>query len=179
MIARVKYNVRILGLVFLGVAIGISYYIAYETYTEMSWGGGETGEYIALLGEKAPVTELHLGEVAEAKEVSGEDSVDSSGGSPSPSSIEEKIRATFPEEPTTAVAVAMCESRLDNSRIGDTHIQEPSYGLFQINRFYNPQYSVDELSTVDGNLKAAREIYEEGGWNRWSCYRFNYYQKFL
>lgn len=94
-------------------------------------------------------------------------------------SVEEQIRKTFPEDPETAIAVAKCESRLDNSRIGDTHLPEPSYGLFQINRHWNPQFSVEELQTLEGNLHAGREIYEEGGWNRWSCYRFDYYKKFI
>lgn len=163
-IERVKIACFRLFLVSLGIVIGISWYIAVSEYKKISWVSQDV--YVitpSQEGDGHTQTE-HLVAMEEEE---------------TPLSIEDKIRETFPEEPETAIAVAMCESRMDNSRIGDTHLPEPSYGIFQINRHYNPKYSVEELSTVEGNIKSAREIYDKGGWNRWSCYRFDYYKKYL
>lgn len=64
-VQRVKYNVRILGLVLLGSAIGVSYFIAYQEYASMSWDGGS--DTVSLEVENSEVlamsNELHLGEI--------------------------------------------------------------------------------------------------------------------
>ena len=163
-IQRFKLAINKIGLVSLGVVIGISWYIAVNEYQNISWVSRESYVITSAQADDGHKSLEHSAKVEEGE---------------TPLSIEDKIRQAFFEEPEIAVAVAMCESRLDNSRIGDTHLPEPSYGLFQINRHFNPKYSVEELSTVEGNIKSAREIYEEGGWNRWSCYRFDYYKKYL
>lgn len=96
-----------------------------------------------------------------------------------PETIEAKIRQAFPGEEDTAVAVAMCESRLDPKRIGDTDFHKPSVGLFQINQFYHP-YSTKELQDADRNIAIAKEIKNRwGNWNAWSCHKFGYYEKYL
>lgn len=93
--------------------------------------------------------------------------------------IEEKIRKAFPGEEDTAVAIAMCESRLDPMRIGDTDFHKPSIGLFQINQHYHP-YSTKELQNADRNIAIAKNIKERwGNWNAWSCYKFGFYEKYL
>lgn len=89
-----------------------------------------------------------------------------------------KIRAAFPETPDVAVAVAQCESHMDASREGDMQMEKHSYGLFQINQTWHP-YSKETLVNPDENIKIARKIFDSGGWNRWSCYRFGYYEKYL
>ena len=93
--------------------------------------------------------------------------------------IEEKIRKAFPGEEDTAVAIAMCESRLDPMRIGDTDFHKPSVGIFQINQHYHP-YSTKELQNADRNIAIAKNIKERwGNWNAWSCYKFGFYEKYL
>lgn len=93
--------------------------------------------------------------------------------------IEEKIRKAFPGEEDTAVAIAMCESRLDPMRIGDTDFHKPSVGLFQINQHFHP-YSTKELQNADRNIAIAKNIKERwGNWNAWSCYKFGFYEKYL
>lgn len=93
--------------------------------------------------------------------------------------IEAKIRAAFPEDPDTAVAVAKCESQLDPTRVGDTHMTYPSVGLFQINQTWH-KYDTETLKNADENIRIAKEIKGRwGNWNAWSCYKFDFYKKYL
>ena len=93
--------------------------------------------------------------------------------------IEAKIREAFPEDPDNAVAIAKCESQLDPSRIGDTHMAYPSIGLFQINQTWH-KYDTETLQNPDENIRIAKEIKERwGNWNAWSCWKFDYYKKYL
>lgn len=102
-----------------------------------------------------------------------------------------KIRAAFPEDPETAVAISQCESGLNQERIGDHNIAVEkdgelvgrSIGLFQIrtgearpgraswNRAHANGLSVagfeDEMKHPDKNIKAARKLWEGGGWSPW------------
>jgi len=97
-----------------------------------------------------------------------------------PESIEEKIREVFGEEWNVAQAVAMAESTLDPTRIGDRHIQRPSFGLFQINTFHNPQYDEDKLLEVEYNCNAAKELSSVGrGWRNWTTYRDGSYLQYM
>lgn len=91
----------------------------------------------------------------------------------------EKIKKAFPGEEELAVAVAKCESSLDPSRIGDTHMKYPSIGLFQINQTWH-KYDTKTLQNPDENIRIAKEIKDRwGNWNAWSCYKFDYYKKHL
>jgi hypothetical protein len=95
--------------------------------------------------------------------------------------IIEAIRATFPESPDTAVAIAKCESGL-NPTIQSYHQlsygRERSFGLMQV---HEPDWGVkanqlgyfDWKTDVDDNLKMARYIFEAAGnsWKPWSCSR--------
>lgn len=119
-------------------------------------------------GIEAAETESSLAETSGGTQVS----------SVSGSAIEDKIRKAFPGEEDLAVAVAMCESRLDPTRIGDTHMEKWSYGLFQVNQTWHP-YSKETLLNADENIKIAKQIRDKGGWNRWSCYSQGYYEKYL
>ena len=93
--------------------------------------------------------------------------------------IEAKIREAFPEDPDNAVAIAKCESQLDPSRIGDTHMKYPSVGLYQINQTWH-KYPTEQLQNPDENIRIAKEIKNRwGNWNAWSCYKFDYYKKYL
>jgi len=84
--------------------------------------------------------------------------------------IEEKIRETFGEEGDRAIAVAKCESSLNYKAIGDTHLSQSSYGLFQISKIYH-NHTEEDLLNEDYNIKVAHEIFDKGGWGRWTCGR--------
>ena len=93
--------------------------------------------------------------------------------------IAEKIRKAFPEDPDTAVAIAMCESRLDPTREGDTDMEKHSWGLFQINQTWH-KFDTETLTNPDENIRIAKEIKDRwGNWNAWSCYKQGYYKKFI
>ena len=84
-----------------------------------------------------------------------------------PKTIEEKIRATFPESPDRAVAIAKCESGLNPKVVSPTH----DSGLMQINHVHDKR--LEELGLdkfdVDDNLTFASLLYEERGWKPWAC----------
>jgi hypothetical protein len=94
--------------------------------------------------------------------------------------ITDRVMAAFPESPEFAVRVARCESSLRPDAVGDSG---DSLGLMQINwRAHSRTMTAagigrDDLLTVDGNLRAARIVYDEAvragrwGWAPWSCAR--------
>lgn len=94
--------------------------------------------------------------------------------------IEQEIRKTFPETPGIAVAVARCESGLNIEITGPTSDE----GLFQIHRPTWHQRAIelgleDYATNPHHNLKMARHVYEQQGWNGWVCFNQGYYQKYL
>lgn len=97
---------------------------------------------------------------------------------PNKDSVEELITHFFQEDAKTAKAIAMCESSLNPKTIGDTHMEKYSYGLFQINRTWH-DYTPEQLLDPEFNCKVAKEIFDKGGWERWSCFKNNNYKKYL
>ena len=106
--------------------------------------------------------------------------------------VETKIRRVFSENPDEAVAIAKCESHLDDDRIGDLHLPVEvggetlgySYGLFQIRSggkdaggaWSRPAKEGMTLSEwakkmldPDENIKEAKKIYDKSGWGPWTC----------
>lgn len=84
-----------------------------------------------------------------------------------PQTIEEKIRATFPESPDRAVAIAKCESGLNPKAVSPTH----DSGLMQLNDVHDTrlkELGLDKFD-VDDNLTFARILYDERGWKPWAC----------
>lgn len=155
-------------------------------------GGRELGRWaypdayvIRFLVTRSEEIKTHLIDEVEAstakdvrtKESSVQDGGESQELGHSPS-IEDKIRSVFGEEGDIAVAIAMCESRLDPSRYGDTHLSRPSIGVFQISQIYH-DYTDEELLDEDNNIRIAKEIRDKGGWNRWTCYRDDIYKQFM
>ena len=106
----------------------------------------------------------------------------STAESPLPSeakTIEEKIKETFGNEGDIAVAIAKCESSLDPSRVGDTHMKYPSIGLFQVNQTWH-KYSDETLKNPDENIRIAKEIRDRwGNYNAWTCFKTGNYKLYL
>ena len=93
--------------------------------------------------------------------------------------IIEEIRATFPEAPNTAVAIADCESSF--KMVQSHHIQpygrEESFGIFQIHARAHHGNAVrlgygDYQTDPGDNIKMARHIYDSAGkrFTPWTCY---------
>lgn len=95
-----------------------------------------------------------------------------------PQQIEDLIREYFPECPDVAIAVARAESGLNPDVIGDRHLAKPSIGLFQINQIWH-NYSTEELQNPEFNIKIAKQIFNSGGWNRWTTYKTGRYKLFI
>lgn len=93
-------------------------------------------------------------------------------------SIEEQICKTFGKDCKTAIAVAKAESSLNPNAIGDTHLSKPSYGLFQISKIYH-DYTVETLLNPVENIRIAKQIKDNGGFERWTTYRTGQYLKYL
>lgn len=87
-----------------------------------------------------------------------------------PMTIEDKVRAMFPEDPDRAVAIAKCESGLRANAFNPKN-KNGSWdaGVMQINSVH--KYSKEYLFDVDNNLKVARKLYDRQGWRPWVCAR--------
>lgn len=103
--------------------------------------------------------------------------------------IETEIRATFHEEPNTAVAVAIEEGGLWQERQSDHRkngVREPSFCTFQI---HEPSWMKEAKRLGYGDyktnpascIKMARHIYDTTGknFNQWSAYKSGAYKKHL
>lgn len=89
-----------------------------------------------------------------------------------PVTVEEKIRAMFPEDPDRAVRIAICESGMRPEAFnGKNRNGSWDAGVFQVNSVH--KYSKEYLFNVDNNLKVARKLYEARGntWGAWVCAR--------
>lgn len=100
--------------------------------------------------------------------------------------IEQEIRATFPEEPNTAVAVAWAESELKYwAENPEMHRGcRGSFGLMQVACVHNKQ-NPQALKDIQFNLKKARAVYDESkartgnGWLPWGAYTDGRYKEYL
>lgn len=137
--------------------------------------------------------------VAEAAEIAEEVIIEESPKEESPkevkikvryseSSIEQRIRDTFPETPNTAVAVAKGESgpslnltaynpEAHRDRNGNV-ICYGSYGVMQIGCVHMME-NPDALFDLETNLRVARQIYDESGWVKWGAYTSGGWEKHL
>jgi len=94
--------------------------------------------------------------------------------------IKQMIRNAFPEDPVTAVAVAMAESELHPYALNTTDSHKGctgSYGIFQIGCLHENNPNV--LYDIEYNIKRAREIYNESGWKPWGAYTDGRYMAYL
>jgi hypothetical protein len=83
----------------------------------------------------------------------------------------------------TAVAVAMAESGGNPKALGDIGIGQGSFGLWQINSAYHPEYGPDFTSLYDPttNANAAFAIYAKSGYSfkPWSTFNNGAYAHFV
>lgn len=80
----------------------------------------------------------------------------------------------------TAVAVAMAESSDNPDAAGDPQFGG-SYGLWQINLRWHPQYTAEQLDDPQTNANAAYAIYKEAGHSfiPWSTFKTGAYLRYL
>lgn len=91
--------------------------------------------------------------------------------------IVDLIYQTFPEDPHTALAIAMAESGLDPKAFnGSNSDGSNDKGVFQINSCHG--YG-EELYDIETNLKVARKIYDKSGWLPWSSYKLGRHLTYL
>lgn len=83
----------------------------------------------------------------------------------------------------TAVAVAMAESSGNPNALGDIGIGQGSFGLWQINSYWHPEYGPDfsKLYDPQTNANAAYAIYVAAGnsFTPWSTFKTGSYQQFV
>jgi hypothetical protein len=94
---------------------------------------------------------------------------------------EKKICDTFGLHCREAIAVAKAESGMRESAFNINTNNTIDVGLFQINsiHFSKTGCSLKEVSTTEGNIKCAKQIYDASGWNPWVAYNTGAYLKFL
>lgn len=90
------------------------------------------------------------------------------------------------EDLVIAVAVALAESGGDPGIIGDVNVPHPgsaSYGLWQINSYWHPEFGPDFTKLFDPQTNAndAYQIYVQAGdsFSPWSTYKSGAYQAYL
>ena len=104
---------------------------------------------------------------------------------PIPLTIEDKIKATFPEEPEIMLAVAKGESHLRNEASSWC-----CHGIMQIHEEVHKNKIPDEfnktkedriewLRNPDNNLAIARMLYEASGKSPWEAYTNGSYKLYL
>lgn len=83
----------------------------------------------------------------------------------------------------TAVAVAMAESSGDPNAFGDAGVGQGSYGLWQINSLYHPEFGPDFSALYDPqtNANAAYQVYQAAGdsFSPWSTFKSGSYEQFV
>ena len=98
-----------------------------------------------------------------------------------------------PEQAKIMAAIALAESSGKTRALNDnTDTGDLSYGLWQINMIDYPTYKLgeerrkqmklkdnDELYDPAVNVKAAKMIFDQQGYDAWSVYKSGAYKKFL
>lgn len=84
-----------------------------------------------------------------------------------PKSTQQIIREVFSEQPTAAIAIAMCESRLNPLVVNydDAKLNGfVSRGIFQLSEING---KLENWQDPETNAKAAFELYKKSGWRPW------------
>jgi hypothetical protein len=92
---------------------------------------------------------------------------------PAPSSSAEgAIAHWFPDVYDEALAVARCESGLNPSAVSPGGA---NHGLFQINSVHRTSFEAvtgrpwSDVYDADANAQFARHLYDDSGWDAWTC----------
>src|SRR3990167_1623478 len=101
---------------------------------------------------------------------------------PTNDGIVDYIKKTFPKESKIMLKIAKCESGLKQFDEEGEVITNPfsrDYGIYQINYRWLPKAKAlgFDVMTIEGNVKMAKWLYNNGGLNHWSasfynCWRF-------
>lgn len=87
------------------------------------------------------------------------------------------------EDLITAVAVALAESSGNPDALGDIGIGQGSFGLWQINSKYHPEFGPDFTTLYDPqtNANAAYQVYTAAGnsFSPWSTFKNGSYEQFM
>ena len=86
----------------------------------------------------------------------------------------------------TAVAIAMCESRLDPTRVGDKSlifwdgddIKGMSVGVFQI-RALRGRPEPEQLKNARFNIEYAKQLHDRQGFQPWTCFTNGGYERWM
>jgi len=97
------------------------------------------------------------------------------------------IRETFPEDPGRAIAIATCESGLQqwhpDGRVVRGKVDKDDTGLFQINNRYwsdeAERLGLDYENSIEDNVQMARHIYDTQGVTAWVCYNKDMHLAYL
>ena len=94
---------------------------------------------------------------------------------------EKKICDTFGLHCREAIAIVKAESGMREDAMNINTNGTVDLGLFQINSIHYKKVgcSLKEVTTIDGNIKCAKQIYDASGWNAWSAYNNGSYLNFL
>lgn len=83
----------------------------------------------------------------------------------------------------TSVAVALAESSGNPQALGDLDVGQGSFGLWQINSYYHPEYGPDFTILYDPqtNANAAFSVYSAAGnsFTPWSTFKNGTYRSFV
>jgi Lysozyme like domain len=77
------------------------------------------------------------------------------------------------------VAIATAIALAESGGNPDAYNPEGSIGIWQIDIVQNPQYANDNLTDPEVNASDAYEIYNSGGFTRWSTYNNGKYLNYL
>ena len=80
-----------------------------------------------------------------------------------------------------AIAIMKAESNGDNTAFNTNTNGTIDVGLFQINsvHFNTEGCSLQEVTTVDGNIDCAYSIFKKSGWSAWSSFNSGAVNKFI
>jgi hypothetical protein len=96
--------------------------------------------------------------------------------------LSDYIQEVFGEDGDVAIAVAKCESGIDNSKMNDNTKWGGvgrDWGVFQINDHYHANKGDIPNLTERENVRMAKKIFDASGWYAWSAYKNGCYLKFL
>lgn len=89
--------------------------------------------------------------------------------SPLPEPILSQIRLYKGWDAETMIAIATCESGLNQNAVSKTG----DYGIFQVNEFWwdstAQKLGLDYKNSVEDNIEMAKVIHKQGGYKMWVC----------